>query len=103
MQLQRSISLGTAGQSYTRVISGGRVLVRQGKQLIKILFSAQKVESRLDMPCEYTGQPIVVYRDQYYELGCDGVRKVMLEEFQTVDTTEFPSGFPSISSRAAYF
>lgn len=75
------IELPSRGSSFMRVISNGKVIVRQGKHLIKIDFPSQTIEKVFEMPFEYDRNPATVYEATYIEVHSTYVFKIDINTF----------------------
>lgn len=65
----------TESATWTRVIEGGKILVRHGRHLYKIDFQTQQIEKNIKISEEpYNGWPLACYEQNYYELSEQNVR-----------------------------
>ena len=59
--LVASFQTQLTGPSWSRVVAGNKILVRQGKKLLRINFQTQKIDGEIDMGTEYRRCPIAVH------------------------------------------
>ncbi|CAL6073784.1 Hypothetical_protein [Hexamita inflata] len=99
MQLAASIQLKSTGVSWTRILPGGKILVRQGNKLTKIIFANQKIEFELELH-DAPHAPMAVHQNFFYELYIDHIFRVNLDTQETEELTfekEFPAEFQNPS------
>lgn len=65
----------TESATWTKVIEGGKILVRHGRHLYKVDFQTQQIEKSIKISEEpYSGLPLACYEQNYYELSEQNVR-----------------------------
>ena len=85
--------LPTKGPSWTRVVRGGKVLIRQQNMLFQLDFVTQTVEKRVELPL-YDRYPLAVVGQTFLEIHSESVLTVNLETFERLTDQKLPRRFP---------
>ncbi|CAL6080666.1 Conserved_hypothetical protein [Hexamita inflata] len=65
------VQLPTTGPSVTFLLPGTKALVRQDFMLMVVDLRERKIIQKIEMPVQYTNQPVACYNDHFYELNTD--------------------------------
>lgn len=94
--LVASFQTQLTGPSWSRVVAGNKIIIRQGTKLLRVNFQTQKIDGEVDMGVEYQRHPIAVQQSTYIEVLETELLKVDYKAMDKVEKVELPKPFPKL-------